>query len=162
MALVVEDGTGKADAESYVSVATFRAWAASRGYLLPTGDSDVEALLRKACDYIERKQFIGTPLVSTQALSFPRNILDEYGDYESTGVPRKLVTAQEMLALECMNGPLTAAARANKYTATKIDQIYLKYAKSSEGSGDIYFPAIDDILAEWSASGRTKLVTVRA
>lgn len=162
MALVVEDGTGKVDAESYVSVATFKFWASSRGYLLPSTDAEVEALLRKACDFIERKQFIGEVLVLTQALAFPRNVLDEYGDYESTGIPRKLVAAQEMLAMECMNGPLTGAARANKYTATKIDQIYLKYANSSEGSGDIYFPAIDDLLAEWSAGGRTKLVTVRA
>ena len=162
MALVVEDGTGKADAESYVSVATFRSWATSRGYLLPAADADVEALLRKACDFIERKSFSGTPLVATQALAFPRSVLDEYGDYESTGIPAKLVAAQELLAMECMNGPLTSAARANKYTATKIDQIYLKYADSSAGSGDIYFPAIDDLLAPWCSGGRAKLVTVRA
>lgn len=162
MALVVEDGTGKADAESYVSVATFKSWATSRGYTLPAADADIEALLRKACDFIERKSFSGEPLVATQALAFPRNIMDEYGDYESTGIPAKLVAAQELLAMECMNGPLTAAARANKYTATKIDQIYLKYANASAGSGDIYFPAIDDLLAAWCTGGRTKLTVVRA
>lgn len=162
MALVVEDGTGKADAESYVSVADFQSWATKRGYSLPTAEGDIEALLRKACDFIERKQFVGESLVATQALAFPRNLLTSTGSYESTGVPRKLVTAQQLLAMESMNGPLTAAARAGKYTATKIDQIYLKYAQASDGSGDIYFPAIDDLLAEWTSGGRTKLVTVRA
>lgn len=163
MALVVEDGTGLADAESYVSVADFQTWASNRGYLLPTAEAEIEALLRRACDFIERKQFIGEPLVATQALSFPRNILSSDGyTYESTGIPRKLVTAQELLAMECMNGPLTMAARANKYTATKIDQIYLKYAQASDGSGDIYFPAIDDLLSDWTFGGRTKLYTVRA
>ena len=162
MALVVEDGTGKSDAQSYVSVETFKSWATSRGYVLPAADADIEAMLLKACDFIERKTFSGTPLVATQSLSFPRNIMDEYGGYESTGVPGKLVAAQELLAMESMNGPLTAAARANKYTATKIDQIYLKYADSSEGSGDLYFPAIDDLLAAWCAGGRAKISVVRA
>ena len=153
MALVVEDGTGKSDAQSYVSVATFKSWATSRGYVLPAADTDIEAMLLKACDFIERKTFSGT---------FPRNIMEEYGDSESTGVPGKLAAAQELLAMESMNGPLTAAARANKYTATKIDQIYLKYADSSEGSGDLYFPAIDDLLAAWCAGGRAKISVVRA
>jgi len=161
MALIVEDGTGVADAESYVSVAALRSWATGRSYLLPTDDLEVESLLRKACDFIERKEFVGSTEFSDQGLSFPRLITDSEGIAVSTGIPTRLKTAQCLLAMESMNGALTAAARAQKYTATKIDQIYLKYAKTSEGSGDIYFPAIDDLLNEWLVY-KTTIYTMRA
>jgi len=161
MVLIVEDGTGVADAESYVSVAALRTWATGRGYLLPTEDAEVESLLRKACDFIERKSFVGTVEFTDQPLSFPRLITNSEGVAVSTGIPTRLKTAQCMLAMESMNGALTAAARAQKYTATKIDQIYLKYANTSDGSGDIYFPAVDDLLNEWLVY-KTTVYTMRA
>lgn len=155
MALVVEDGTGVAGAESYVSVSAFRTWATGRGYSLPAADGDVEPLLRKGCDFIERKRFVGEVEFATQGLSFPRLILDAEGVETSTDVPNKLKTAQMLLAMESLNGPLTAAARAQKYTATKIDQIYLKYAKTENGAGDLSFPAVDDLLSEWTYTTAT-------
>ena len=162
MALVVEDGTGVANADSYVSVADFESWATKRGYLLPPAEADVESLLYKACDFIERKRFIGEVEFTSQGLSFPRLITDSEGVAVSTGVPAKLKTSQMLLAMESMNGPLTTAARAQKYTATKIDAIYLKYADASKGSGDLYFPAIEDLLADWLVAGGAVIRTVRA
>lgn len=162
MALLVEDGTGVVGAESYVSVADFTTWATKRGYTLPSGEVNVEALLRKGADFIERKQFLGVVEFTDQGLAFPRLIEDAYGVATSTGIPKNLVTAQMMLAMESMNGPLTAAARANKYTATKIDAIYLKYDRTANGSGDLFFPAIDDLLKPWLYNSGTSIVTVRA
>ena len=52
-------------------------------------------------------------------------------------------------------------ARGSKYTATKIDQIYLKYADASDASGDLSFPAIDELLADWTVGG-VRIRTVRA
>lgn len=161
MALVVEDGTGIADAESYVSVSDFKTWAEKRSYVLPSADAEIESLLRKGCDFIERKSFVGEQEFATQTLAFPRLVEDVNFSEVSTGIPNKLKTAQMLLAMESMNGALTAAARGNKYTATKIDQIYLKYAESSKASGDLYFPAIDDLLAEWTINGGG-IRTVRA
>lgn len=161
MALKVEDGTGVAEAESYVSAYDFQTWAVNRGFSIPAESVDLETLLRKGCDFIERKKFLGTTEFADQGLSFPRLLTDSDGVAVSTGIPAKLKTAQMLLALESMNGPLTAAARANKYLATKIDQIYLKYADSYKGSGDISFPAIDDLLEEWEYYTST-LRTVRA
>lgn len=161
MALIVEDGTGVVDADSYVSVTAFRAWATGRGYLLPTDDVEVDSLLRKGCDFIERKEFVGTAEFTDQGLSFPRLVTDADGIAVSTGIPTRLKTAQMMLALESMNGALTAAARAQKYSATKIDQIYLKYAKTADGAGDLVFPAVNDLLNEWLVY-QTSIHTMRA
>lgn len=161
MTLVVEDGTGKADAESYVTVSAFKTWATNRGYVLPSADVEIESLLRKGCDFIERKLFVGEQEFAAQALAFPRLVEDVNFSEATTGIPNKLKTAQMLLAMESMNGALTAAARGSKYTATKIDQIYFKYANPSNASGDLFFPAIDDLLAEWTINSG-KIRTVRA
>ena len=160
--LIVEDGTGVEGAESYVSVATFQSWATKRGYTIPSGTSDIESLLRKGCDFIERKSFIGTSEFTDQGLSFPRLITASNGVASSTGVPVKLQTTQMLLAMESMNGALTAAVRHNKYTETKIDQIYLKYEDAAKSAGDLYFPAIEDLLATWLVGGGAVIRTVRA
>jgi len=162
MALIVEDGTGVPGAESYVSAADFQTWATNRGYLLPSTVLDVESLLRKAADFIERKRFVGTIEFTDQPLAFPRLVTNSEGIAVSTGIPAKLKTSQMLLAMESMNGALTAAARANKYTATKIDAIYLKYADTSKGSGDLYFPAIEDLLRDWLSNSGMAIRTVRA
>ena len=74
MALVVEDGTGKADAESFVTVAAFKAYCDARAITYGT-DAAIEALLRKATDYLGQRYgqlLSGFRVRTTQALDFPR------------------------------------------------------------------------------------------
>jgi len=77
MAIVVEDGTGLADAETYVSVADCKAYLDARGKtswgLLP--EADQEASLRLAADYLDAvygPRLQGYRLKITQALLWPR------------------------------------------------------------------------------------------
>ena len=77
MAIVVEDGTGLADAETYVSVADCTAYLDARGKtafgLLTVPEK--EAALRNAADYLDAKygsRLQGYRLVVTQALYWPR------------------------------------------------------------------------------------------
>src|ERR1700756_1371902 len=86
MSLIVEDGTGLANAESYISVAdatTFHnnrnntAWAA-----LTTAVQ--EACLRKATDYMiakYRMRWLGRRVLITQAVDWPRvgEVLEDFG-----------------------------------------------------------------------------------
>lgn len=75
MALIIEDGTGKIDSESYIDLAYLTAYATKRGLDI-TGIT--EANIIKAMDYFESAyQFKGTKLVETQALAFPRYINNE-------------------------------------------------------------------------------------
>lgn len=53
MALVKEDGTGVADANTYALVAEVRAYAQARGVTLPVDDSSVESLIIPSMDYLE-------------------------------------------------------------------------------------------------------------
>ena len=53
MALEIEDGTGKPNSNSYVTVAQARSYALARGVELPAAEAAVESLLVQAMDYLE-------------------------------------------------------------------------------------------------------------
>lgn len=73
MALIIEDGTGLPNANSYVSIEDVRAYAAERAYTLPTDDAELEPLIHLATDWFEAFTFPSARFVATQALSFPRD-----------------------------------------------------------------------------------------
>lgn len=160
MALVVEDGTGVEGANSYLTVAELRAFAGDRGLTLPT-DSEVEKLLVKATDYLELKSYIGDRASDNQGLSWPRTqTANPYWQYTNL-IPTKLKTAQSLLAVEAMNGDLTQATRPNEYIQTKIDVLYIKYAKDDDRSAGLRYRAVDDLLASLVTTTRP-FQTVRA
>jgi len=76
MALVIEDGTGKADANSYADLATIRSQASALGVTLSAVDATLEVSVLKAMRYLDTRYatlFKGvrtTPEV--QALEWPR------------------------------------------------------------------------------------------
>lgn len=72
--LIVEDGTGIADAESFASVAFADEWLGDRGGAdwLALSTSEKEVNLRKATDYmVETYRFLDTPLTEVQGLPMP-------------------------------------------------------------------------------------------
>lgn len=76
MAFVVEDGTGKADANAYVLVAYADAYFLERNIPAWAGTNEVkQSAIIQATDYVELRysnRFIGDRSTDTQALSFPR------------------------------------------------------------------------------------------
>jgi hypothetical protein len=76
MALVVEDGTARADAESYCSVAAADTYHANRGNTVWAALTQTvkEQCLRKATDYmvVYRNAWDGYRKTTTQALDWPR------------------------------------------------------------------------------------------
>lgn len=108
MALVVEDGTGKSNANSYADLATIRAYTLARGVdLSATADADLEVMVIKAMDYLQAQEgrYQGYRVQETQALSFPR--YDVYVDgfsIDSNEIPSRLVNALGALVLEVNAG----------------------------------------------------------
>lgn len=76
MAFVVEDGTGLSNANAYIAVAFADAWFLDVGDTSWTGSDAVkEQAIVRATRYIDTVfagRVLSTPLVSTQALLFPR------------------------------------------------------------------------------------------
>ena len=78
MALVIENGQGLSNAESYVDVDYVDAYFLKRGLTQWASLTNREQLIIRAMDYIENNYtYQGAKLVSTQSLQFPRLINGE-------------------------------------------------------------------------------------
>lgn len=111
MALVTEDGTGKADAESYVSLAaatTYHAAHSGSASWIAATDSAKENALRQATQWLDvtyKDDWVGSRYSSTQALYWPRYglTIDEVS-YETDDLPQQLLDATSELALRVIDG----------------------------------------------------------
>ena len=74
MALIVEDGTGLADADSYISLVDARAWGVKFGYTLPIDDEEANVSLRRGALDVDlfEDSFAGQRLNDTQSLAWVR------------------------------------------------------------------------------------------
>lgn len=107
MAFTLEDGTGVTDSNSYADDTFADAYFAERSVSGWTGTQAVkQAALIRATDYIEQRfgsLFIGSPVATTQSLSWPRT---EAGDYGSDEIPVKLKRAVCEYALRALTAEL--------------------------------------------------------
>lgn len=101
--LIVEDGSGVANANTYVDLAYLQTYADNRGLVLPTEDTDKEIYLLKAMDYLEgrRSDFQGSKAVDDQAFQWPRkNVQVDCVDVAIDLIPEELKKAQCQLVVE--------------------------------------------------------------
>jgi hypothetical protein len=122
MAIIVEDGTGKADAEAYVDVSFSDAYHEKRGNEAWAALSSVvkEQCIVKATDYmveLYNGRWKGMRRFTTQSLDWPRVgvVLDEFSaaEYGTVDVPYYIVPEEVKkacaeLALKASAGALTA------------------------------------------------------
>jgi hypothetical protein len=157
MALVIEDGTGKADAQTYVDAAAARAYALARGVVLSATDGDVEAQLVQAADYLESKraEYQGVKTFpGVQALQFPRTgvVLDCVEDVPVDAIPSVLIAAQCQLCIElATGGDVMPSSDGRVVKRTKVDVIEKEFFSGTEnglsGVPSPTFPKVDALLA---------------
>lgn len=170
MALVIENGTGVAGAESYATVDQFRDYASKRDMDVSTlvgEDAKIEALLRNAADYLQAQDYRGTvsfpPDTATafpgQGLAWPRtDYWVDTDDLATVLLPPAIVQAQIVTALEIFagNDPMatTAPGDALPLIQETIGPITNKYA--SPATGEVLTPIlrrVDALLAPWLSYG---------
>lgn len=122
MAFVVEDGTGKVDANSYATLAFADNYFLERNITIwdTYTDDQKQAALILATDYIEMRfgsQFAGYRLYpdNPQALSFPRKDV-----YNVTIVTDKLVKATCEYALRAAQGSLVSDIASTAIVPKKV------------------------------------------
>ena len=110
MAFILEDGTGKADSNSYSSFAAFEVYHNDRGNAYSATQSQIEMALIAATDYIDGtfgscfkgcREFPETP----QALYFPRTDICVDGE-ELPNIPISLANATNEYALRALTSAL--------------------------------------------------------
>jgi len=125
MALIIEDGTLVANANSYVTTSELTDYATARGITI-TGDE--EELLIRAMDYFESLAFIGIKVIHTQALQWPRAnvIIDDYL-VELDTIPSEVIKSQIEIALAIDNGQDPAADVARSKSKVKVGELEVTY-----------------------------------
>jgi hypothetical protein len=138
MALIIEDGTGIAGANSYLDADAVRAYALARGIALPAipdGEGAIDPILAPmvlAIDFLEGLDYIGIQATSTQGLQWPRYVRPfisgwydptyyDPAQYNGNGVPidstlwlmpTKIVSCQAQLVIEQINNDIDLFASA--------------------------------------------------
>lgn len=165
MALIVEDGTAKTDAESFISVADADTYHSNRGNAswaaLTTAQK--EESLRKGTDYMEqvyRERWNGLRKTASQALSWPREWVERedyyavdsvipdsiYGTfyYPSDEVPTEVKNACAILALKAYSNELSPDI--DRLTQReKLGPLEVEYASYSKPYKQ--FRAVDNMLS---------------
>lgn len=157
MTLVVEDGTGKATGESYVSVADCNAYAAANGVSAWIGsDSEKEAALRKATRYLDTAfRWRGVRSTTTQALEWPRW---EWG-WTDPAITRLKAACCE-LAAKALTADLFADVDAQHVTSVTIGPITRSMSAPANG-GQKRYAAVDALVNDLTI-GRGNVAVLRA
>lgn len=172
MAIIVENGQGLANANSYASVADADTYHSDRGNDIWEDLTELqkEQSLIRATDYMEavyRLRWKGYRHSETQALSFPRDelqredftYLNQWSYYPNDEVPKEVKNACIELALKAstqeLNPDLTQGV-----IMEKVDVIQIEYDKYSPQSPR--FSAIDNMLQPFftGSSNSHKVVRV--
>lgn len=131
MALVIEDGTNVAGANSFVTVVELRAFAEPRGITVPAADVDAEVLLIKATDYLNsiEAQFQGRRYYYSngQPLCFPRDGVYIFDRYIGNEIPTDLKNGQCQLAIDAESNNLQAPGTGREIIEDKIGPLNTKY-----------------------------------
>lgn len=139
--LVVEDGTGLPDANTYATISESRTYALNRGVILSQDDDVIASQLIKAADYINSLEceFKSLRLTDTQALAFPR---------VDIGVPVSVKNAQMQAVIEQANGfDLMPTVTAFDYVIKeKVGDLETTYADPIQSGITPSFPAIEALL----------------
>lgn len=156
MTLVVEDGTAKADADSYCTVAFADSYHSDRGNAAwaDLSDAEKEQALRKATDYLMLEygtRWKGARQYERQALDWPRwgARVDGF-DVGHDDVPKDVQKATASLALRASSGDI-APDITQQVKREKVDVVEVEYQDHS--SAEVQFREIDGLLRKYLQGG---------
>jgi hypothetical protein len=166
MALIVEDGTGKSDADSYSSIAELDAYNLAYGNDARWRDKTLQQkeefarLATQGLDLEYSSKILGTIKESDQALLFPRVGIEDPIDgfvYDDDSVPTRWKYAHAELSLELARGTLLHAAQSDssgiirerkKLGPIEIEKTYSASKASSVAVAD--FPRVDRLVSRFT------------
>lgn len=168
MALIVEDGTGKSNAESYISVADATAYHAAMGnaaWAALASDTVREQLLRKATQYMGQVfngKLSGYRTTNTQALDLPRTYMTDsrknvsgWAYYEdSSTIPVEFKNTCAILALKASTVTLLPDIKPTLLSKSIAGAISKTYDPNS--SPYTKFSEIESMLKPFFTNGGSK------
>lgn len=150
--VVIEDGTNVPNANSYVTLAEAREYAANRGVTLPTDNDVLASAVIRSTDYLESKrcEYQGSKTNSTQPLQWPRTGVLLNGDELAPNViPYELKAAQFQAIIADASGiKLQGDVTAKSYVVReKVGPIEREYSDPTKAGISPVLTAVDAWLA---------------
>jgi hypothetical protein len=156
VAIIVEDGSGVAGANSYCTGAYAREYAAAGGFTFPgTADDALIALCTQAILYLEMMEprFKGRPVFVGQPLAWPRRgVWFRNAELPFSTVPQRVVDAQVQLMIEAANGTVLLPTKLPQQqgggfiTMEKVDVIETHYSEKLGTFSQPTFKAVEALL----------------
>jgi len=146
MTLIIEDGTGKDDAESYATAAELVSYAANYGVTVPDTEQAQESLLRRAAMQMQVMGWKGRKASAAQALAWPRADVELDGEVlPSTYIPARIQYGQMALAAEIHADDIDPPAqRQGAVIRERVEgAVDVQYAELPNSSGYL-LPAAPD------------------
>lgn len=135
MALIIEDGTGIANADSFVSIADAQVIATNYGLTLPELEADIEILLRKAYEALNTNELKlqGSRTYDIQTGIFPRKHVRAFRDeLADDSIPNNVKRAQVYMADAINSGMTTNSTNdGTKLDSFSVDGVYSESYQSS-------------------------------
>lgn len=161
MALVIEDGSGLSNADSYLSAADARTYASNKGVTLDADDAVVEPQIRKAMAFLEGRysRYQGEKATDDQALQWPRSWVWRYGyALDANTIPQELKDALAELVILIHGGldiqpTITTGGRKDR---VKVGPIDVSYDSDSQPRQPV-FPTVEQLLRPLERSGNLTL-----
>lgn len=148
---VVETGTGKTDATSYITVAEFKQYWENRGRSFTQADVVLQSWINQATEYIDYTfQFKGCKVSDDQSLQFPRYGVIKFNGIliDSDIVPVQIKNSTAYIA--CQVGD---SINLNPLQTNIRSETYGPVSKSYSGSESMSFDYIKKQLMELIVSG---------
>ena len=135
MAIIVEDGTEVANANSYAAHTDLSDYADLRNITLSIDQDVREGYLIEAMDFIANFNWKGERLTTTQPLAWPRSGVVRDGQFlPHDEIPRELFYGQLALAIAAINNTLMPTLAANAkgpVIKEKVDVLEVGYANAA-------------------------------
>lgn len=168
MALITEDGSGRADAESFCSVAYADAYHAGRGNTdwATLSTEEKEQALRRGTDYLEQAYALrlnGYRQFTTQALAWPRyevkrqgGVCGEYWPVNTVPDPiAKACAEMAFRAAKCELAPdIGQVIKSESFPGLKTEYM--------DSNGVIRYRQIDQIMAQFLSGSGNSISLVRS
>ena len=133
MAIIVENGSVVAGANSYITLDEYRTWANARGFTSQDSDTILERYVLRAMDFLERQNFIGNKANENQPLQWPRTeaLIDGYYA-DATEIPPDVKRSLYEATKSEIDGISELANLERRTIREKIGDIEVQYDSSSE------------------------------
>jgi hypothetical protein len=131
MALIVQDPLNPTEtANSYQSLADYRARAAIIGVTLPDDNTKAEQKILIGQQYVDNKDFVGETVIAFQGTEWPRSNIVEYkGDkeyvYSDEVIPQQVIDAVLYVANE--DNVYVTQTSGERIKTAKVDVISTEY-----------------------------------